>query len=151
MPTELDDDLGDQIREAGEEFGTVTGRSRRVGWMDTAVAHYSAALNGVDSIALTKLDVLNDLPVLKICTGYFSKGQLVRHPMSNISHFKHCEPVYEEMPGWKTSLEGAQHWNDLPIECRNYIERVAELIGAPVDIVSVGASRLQTIIRKTPY
>ncbi|HEV3232168.1 MAG TPA: adenylosuccinate synthase [Candidatus Dormibacteraeota bacterium] len=151
MPTELDDDLGDRLREQGEEFGTVTGRSRRVGWFDAAVARYSAALNGVDSVALTKLDVLDAEPVLKVCTGYFLKGQYQHYPMSNISHLKHAEPVYEELPGWRTSIASARAWEDLPANCRRYVDRLAELIEAPVDVVSVGADRNQTIIRKAPY
>jgi adenylosuccinate synthase len=151
MPTELDDDLGDRLRETGEEFGTVTGRSRRVGWFDAAVARYSAALNGVDSVALTKLDVLDDEPVIRICTGYFHRGEYLRYPMSNISHLKHAEPVYEELPGWQTKIAGARTWEDLPEACRGYVDRLAALIGAPVDVVSVGAARDQTIIRRAPY
>jgi adenylosuccinate synthase len=151
MPTELDDDLGDRLREQGDEFGTVTGRSRRVGWFDAAVARYSAALNGVDSVALTKLDVLDTEPVIKVCTGYFHRGQYMRYPMSNISHLKHCEPIYEEMPGWQTPIVDCRTWEELPQPCRDYVDCLAELLGAPVDMVSVGASRNQTIIRKTPY
>jgi adenylosuccinate synthase len=151
MPTELDDELGDRLREQGEEFGTVTGRARRVGWFDAAVARYSADINGVDSVALTKLDVLDNEPVVKICTGYFLKGEFQRHPMSNISHLKHAEPVYEEMPGWQQPIGGATTWEELPEACRLYIQRIEEIIGAPCDIISVGASRNQTIIRSTPY
>jgi adenylosuccinate synthase len=151
MPTELLDGLGEVIREVGAEFGTTTGRARRVGWFDAAVARYSSAINGIDSVALTKLDVLSDLPVIKICTGYFFRGELFRHPMSNISHLKHCEPVYEEMPGWQTSIAGAKRWEDLPESCRRYVERLGELIGAPIDIISVGPSRDDTVMVRPPY
>jgi adenylosuccinate synthase len=151
MPTELLGDEGDALRELGAEFGTTTGRARRVGWFDGVVASYSARLNGVDSVALTKLDVLSDYDTLKVCTGYFHKGEYHQHPMSNISHLKHAEPVYEELPGWKTSIAEAKTWDDLPPNCQRYVERLSELIGAPCDIISVGASREQTIFRRLPY
>jgi adenylosuccinate synthase len=151
MPTELTDEVGEDLRKIGAEFGTTTGRARRVGWFDAAVASYSSALNGVDSIALTKLDVLSDLEVIKVATGYFFRGELYQHPMSNISHLKHCEPVYEELPGWCTSIAEARSWEDLPPNCQRYVERLGELIGAPVDIISVGASRDQTVIRRSPF
>ncbi|HEY9287491.1 MAG TPA: adenylosuccinate synthase [Candidatus Dormibacteraeota bacterium] len=145
MPTELDNELGKQIREVGREYGTTTGRARRVGWYDAVVARYSVALNGIGSIALTKLDVLDELDPVRICTGYISKGELHEYPMSNISHLKHCEPVYESLPGWRSSIAGIRRAEDLPKAARRYIDRLSELSGAPVDIVSVGASRDQTI------
>jgi adenylosuccinate synthase len=151
MPTELLGVEGDRLRELGAEFGTTTGRARRVGWFDGVVANYSALINGVDSVALTKLDILSDYETMKICTGYFHKGELHRHPMSNISHLKHSEPVYEEMPGWGTSIADVKQWEDLPEACQSYVERLAEVIGAPCDIISVGASRDQTIFRRLPY
>ncbi len=145
MPTELTGALGDQIREAGREYGTTTGRPRRIGWFDAPVARYAVALNGIGSIALTKLDVLDGIDRIPICTGYWSKGELHTHPLSNISHLKHCEPVYEELPGWHTSTRGARGPADLPAAARRYVERLAELCGAPVDILSVGPARDQTI------
>jgi adenylosuccinate synthase len=151
LPTELLGDEGDVLRELGAEFGTTTGRARRVGWFDAVVASYSAKLNGVDSVALTKLDVLSEYETVKVCTGYFHKGEYHQHPMSNISHLKHAEPVYEELPGWQTSIADAKTWEDLPPNCRRYVERLSELIGAPCDIISVGASREQTILRRLPY
>jgi adenylosuccinate synthase len=151
MPTELPDEEGDRLRELGVEYGTTTGRARRVGWFDGVVARYAAKLNGIDSVALTKLDVLSDFETIKVCTGYFHRGQYLTYPVSNISHLKHCEPVYEELPGWRSSIAGARRWEDLPPACHSYIERISELIGAPVDIISVGASREQTVIRKLPY
>ena len=151
MPTELEGDDGERLREAGAEYGTTTGRARRVGWFDGAVARYSAAINGVDSVALTKLDVLSEQETIKVCTGYFFRGEYHAHPMSNISHLKHCEPVYEEMPGWRTSIAGARAWDELPAECRAYVERLEALIGARADIISVGASRDETVIRRPVF
>jgi adenylosuccinate synthase len=145
MPTELNDALGEQIREIGVEYGTTTGRARRVGWFDAAVARYSVALNGIGSIALTKLDVLGEFDPIRICTGYLNKGELQSFPMSNISHLKHAEPVYETLPGWRSSIADVRHPDDLPKAARRYIDRLSELSGAPIDIVSVGPSRDQTI------
>ncbi len=145
MPTELDDALGTQIREIGKEYGTTTGRARRVGWFDAVVGRYSVALNGIGSIALTKLDVLDEFDPIRICTGYISKGDLHEYPMSNISHLKHCEPVYETLPGWRSSIAGIRRPEDLPKATRRYIDRLSELCGAPIDIVSVGPARDQTI------
>ena len=151
MPTELDGPEGEVLREQGAEFGTTTGRARRVGWFDGAVARYAARLNGIDSVALTKLDVLSDYETIKVANGYFHRGQYLSYPVSNISHLKHCEPVYEELPGWNCSIAGAKRWEDLPPNCQAYIERIAEIIGAPVDIISIGPSREQTVFRKLPY
>jgi adenylosuccinate synthase len=145
MPTELTDALGERIRKIGLEYGTTTGRPRRVGWFDAVVARYSVALNGIRSIALTKLDVLDQIDPIRICTGYISKGELQVFPMSNISHLKHCEPVYETLPGWQSSIADIRRPADLPKPARRYIDRLSELCGAPIDIVSVGASRDQTI------
>jgi adenylosuccinate synthase len=151
MPTELLGVEGDRLRELGVEFGTTTGRARRVGWFDGAVARYAARLNGIDSVALTKLDVLSEYDTIKVATGYFHRGQYLAYPVSNISHLKHCEPVYEELPGWNCSIADARLWEDLPPNCQAYIQRISEIIEAPVDIISIGASREQTILRKLPY
>ena len=145
LPTELLDTLGERMREIGVEYGTTTGRARRVGWFDAAVARYSVALNGIGSIALTKLDVLDDFDPVRICTAYRSKGALLSYPMSNISHLKHCEPVYEDLPGWKTPTRGVRRPADLPENARRYIDRLGEICGAPIEIVSVGPARDQTI------
>jgi len=150
LPTELHDSLGDQIREVGQEYGTTTGRARRVGWFDAAVGRYAVATNGIDSIVVTKVDVLDALPSLKICTGYLSKGELWDHPMANISHLKHCEPVYEELPGWQTSTRDCRRFEDLPSACRAYVERIGELCGSAVDVVSVGPDREHTLVRNLP-
>ena len=148
FPTELTDELGEYIREHGSEFGTTTGRARRVGWFDGAVARYAVNTNGIDSLVLTKLDVLDELDTVRICTDYVSKGEVWDHPMANISHMKHCEPRYIEMPGWQTSTRGCRRWDELPPAARDYVERLAEVSGAPIDVISVGPDREQTIVRR---
>jgi adenylosuccinate synthase len=145
FPTELEGPLGEYLRERGNEYGTTTGRARRVGWFDACVARYAVGVNGIDSIALTKVDVLDELEVIRICTGYLSKGEPQDHPMANISHLKHLEPQYEELPGWGQSTRDARQLTDLPEAARRYVNRIAELAGARVDWVSVGAGRDQTI------
>jgi adenylosuccinate synthase len=148
FPTELTDTLGERIREVGAEFGTTTGRARRVGWFDAAVARYAVDTNGIDSIVLTKVDVLDDVPTLRICTGYMWRGEFWDHPMANISHLKHCDPVYEEMSGWMAPTRECRAYDELPAACRAYIERLAELSGAEVDVVSVGPDREHTLVRR---
>jgi adenylosuccinate synthase len=147
FPSELLDEVGDQIRERGHEFGTVTGRPRRIGWFDSAVARYSARVNGVGCAALMRLDILDDQPLLKICTGYDFRGKRFDHPVANISHYKHSKPVYEEMPGWQAEIGGAREWNELPQECRDYVERIGELIGVPIDLIGTGPRREQFVTR----
>ena len=147
FPSELLDEVGDQIRERGHEFGTVTGRPRRIGWFDSAVARYSVRLNGVGCAALMRLDILDDQPLLKICTGYNFRGKRFDHPLANISHYKHCEPVYEDMPGWQHEIGAAKCWDDLPQACRDYVDRIGELIGAPVELVGTGPRRDQFVTR----
>jgi adenylosuccinate synthase len=147
FPSELTDDVGDQIRERGHEFGTVTGRPRRIGWFDAAVARYAVRVNGVGCAALMRLDILDDQPQLKICTGYNFRGKRYDHPIANISHYKHCEPVFEEMPGWQTEIGSARCWDDLPQHCRDYVERIGELIGTPVELIGTGPRRDQFVTR----
>ena len=147
LPSELLNEVGDRIRERGHEFGTVTGRPRRIGWFDSAVARYSARLNGIGCAALMRLDILDDQPLLKICTGYDFRGKRYDHPIANISHYKHCKPVYEEMAGWGTDIGGARDWDDLPKACRAYIERIGELIGVPIELVGTGPRRDQFVTR----
>jgi adenylosuccinate synthase len=151
FPTELSNGLGDLIRERGHEYGTVTGRARRVGWFDGAVARYACRVNGVGSVALMKLDVLDQVDELKICTGYSFRGEVHLHPMANISHLKHCQPIYEVMPGWGTDLGQARRWEDLPPECRDYVDRLGEVCGTPIDLIGVGPRRDQFIMRRKPY
>lgn len=147
FPSELLNEVGDQIRERGHEFGTVTGRPRRIGWFDSAVARYATRLNGIGCAALMRLDILDDQPLLKICTGYEFRGKHYDHPLANISHYKHCTPVYEEMPGWQKEIGSAGSWDDLPKQCQDYIERVGELIGAKIELVGTGPRRDQFVTR----
>lgn len=151
FPTELHDDLGEYLRERGAEYGTTTGRPRRVGWFDGPVASYAVGVNGIDSIALTKLDVLDELEVVQICTGYLSKGVAHDHPMANISHLKHLQPVYEELAGWGCSTRQARSFAELPEPAQRYVARIEEVAGAAVDVISVGPERDQTIWRRQSW
>jgi adenylosuccinate synthase len=150
FPTELTDTLGETMREIGNEYGTTTGRARRVGWFDAAVGRYAVNTNGIDSIVLTKVDVLDTLDTIKVATGYLSKGEAWDHPMANISHLKHLDPLYEELPGWQTPTRDCRRFEDLPAACRAYVERIGELCGAKVDVVSVGPDREHTLVRRLP-
>src|SRR6266567_2199882 len=147
FPSELLDEVADQIRERGHEFGTVTGRPRRIGWFDAAVARYSTRVNGVGVAALMRLDILDDQPLLRICTGYEFRGTRYDHPIANISHYKHCSPIYDELPGWQAEIGAARCWEDLPQRCREYVDRVGELIGAPVQLIGTGPRRDQFVTR----
>jgi adenylosuccinate synthase len=151
FPTELEDALGERIRERGHEFGTVTGRARRVGWFDGAVVRYAASVNGATSMALTKLDVLDDLPEMRVCVGYDFRGELHDHPMANISHLKHCQPRYETLPGWQEPIGACRAWEELPAACRGYVERLEELSGVPIDLIGVGPRREQFVSRGRAY
>ena len=148
FPTEIDGNLGERIRERGGEYGTVTGRARRVGWFDGAVARYAARVNGAGSIALMKIDVLSEVERLRICTGYRFRDQVWDHPMANISWLKHCEPVFEEMPGWQADLADCRQSEDLPRETRDYVERIEEICKAPVVLIGVGPQRRQLVSRR---
>ena len=151
FPTELEDATGDAIRERGAEFGTVTGRARRVGWFDACVARYAVKVNGAGSVALLKLDILDEMESIKVGTEYEFRGERHRHPMANISHLKHCEPIYEELDGWCEPIGEARTWNDLPRKCRDYVELIEEEIGAPIDLIGVGPRRDQFVRRKETW
>jgi adenylosuccinate synthase len=148
FPTELEDATGDAIRERGAEFGTVTGRARRVGWFDACVARYAVGVNGVGSAALLKLDILDELEELRVCVEYEFRGEIHRHPMANISHLKHCQPHYVDLPGWCQPIGDARRWEDLPPACRDYVELIEEQIGAPIDLIGVGPRRDQFVRRR---
>ena len=149
FPTELDDGpdgLGERIRRIGREFGTVTGRPRRVGWFDAMAVRYTAALSGADEITVMLLDVLSGLPELKLCTAYDLDGERLTHFPSDAYLLERCKPVYETIPGWKEDITGVRKLADLPAAARRYIDRVSELVGLPVSVVSVGPDREQTIM-----
>ena len=151
FPTELQDEIGQRLGERGREFGTVTGRQRRCGWFDAALVRQTCLVSGVDGIALTKLDVLDGLETLKICTGYRLDGQEIDHLPTAAAQQARVDPIYEEMPGWSQSTEGARSWVDLPAEAVKYIKRVEELIGCPVALLSTSPERDDTILVTDPF
>jgi adenylosuccinate synthase len=145
MPTELFNGEGDALREAGDEYAAATNRARRCGWFDAVVGRYVARQNGFDSIAITKLDVLDTLPVIKICTAYKRDGCELTTPPPSLGELAACEPVYEEWPGWQTPTAGITAWCDLPERARRYLRRIEELLDAPLSLVSTGPRRGQTV------
>lgn len=145
FPTELSDALGGALREKGQEFGATTGRPRRCGWFDLVSARFAVQLNGVDALAITKLDVLDDLPELSICTAYrWGAVRTDRFP-TDLSALETCEPVYETMPGWRTSTAGVRRYEDFPPNAKRYLDRLSQALGAPIQMVSVGAGRDEMI------
>jgi adenylosuccinate synthase len=151
FPTELHDDDGQRLGERGHEFGTTTGRKRRCGWFDACLVRQTCATSGVNGIALTKLDVLDGFETLKICTGYELDGQTLDHLPIAADQQARCTPVYEEMPGWSQSTEGARSWADLPAEAIKYVRRVEELIECPVALLSTSPERDDTILVTDPF
>ena len=146
FPTELDGAEGDRLRELGNEFGATTGRKRRCGWFDAPVVRRAAIVNGLTHLAMTKVDVLDTFDTIKICTGYMIDGRLHRTIPNQLSLVERAEPVYEEMPGWKRSTCKCKTWEDLPVELRNYLNRLSELVEVPMGWISVGPGRGQTIV-----
>ena len=146
FPTELLDETGDRIREIAHEYGATTGRPRRTGWLDACVVRYAARLNGLDCIALTRLDILDSFPEIRLCVGYRHKGALLDGFPASLKVLGEVEPVYETMPGWLSKTSDIRDYAALPANCRRYVERIAELCGARVGIVSVGPDRSQTIV-----
>lgn len=145
FPTELDDEVGQHIREEGNEYGTTTGRPRRCGWFDSVAVRYTSRLSGIDGIALMMLDVLSKLPEIKICVAYELDGKTIKHFPSHADDLRCVKPVYESVPGWQQDITGVRHFDDLPENARAYVGRVSELVGSPVEVVSVGPDRRQTI------
>lgn len=144
-PTELKDEVGDKIRADGKEYGTTTGRPRRVGWFDAVAARYAAEINGISSIALTKLDVLDGLERIKICTGYKLHDTQLDTLPSSVALLNQVEPIYEEYPGWMSSTSDARSIEDLPEAAQRYVRRLSQVIGARLGMISVGPSREQVI------
>jgi adenylosuccinate synthase len=142
----LNDALGEHLRARGGEYGASTGRPRRTGWFDAVVARYAVMVNGLDALALTKLDVLDDLDEIKICAGYRINGREIDQVPYDAGQMSEAEPVYETMPGWKEKTVGVSRFQDLPEKAREYIARLAELSGAPFAFISTGAERNETII-----
>ncbi len=151
FPTELDDGpdgIGERIRRTGREYGTVTGRPRRCGWFDAVATRYSAALNDADELAVMLLDVLSGLPEVRIAIAYELDGRRVDHFPTDAFVLERCRPVYETLPGWRLDISAARRLADLPAAARRYVERLGELLGRPVTIISVGPDREQTILAK---
>ncbi|MEW6623463.1 MAG: adenylosuccinate synthase [Bacillota bacterium] len=146
FPTELKNADGENIRNAGQEYGTTTGRPRRCGWLDVVILRYAARINGLSQLVITKLDVLDKLETLKICTGYRYKGELLKEFPPNIKHLADCEPVYEIMPGWMSDTSEIKEYKNLPPNAKRYLERIEELVKVKIGIVSLGPGREQTII-----
>jgi adenylosuccinate synthase len=151
FPTELKDEVGQRLGERGHEFGTVTGRARRCGWFDAALVRQSVALNGISGIALTKLDVLDGLEKLKICTGYRLGGETIGYFPAGLKAQASLEPVYEELDGWRETTAGARRTRDLPANAIKYVQRIEELIGAPVALLSTSPERDDTILMRDPF
>jgi adenylosuccinate synthase len=153
FPSELPTDagIGKHLASVGHEFGTVTGRARRCGWFDAALLRRSVQINGVSGMCLTKLDVLDGLESLKLCTGYKLNGQVVDIFPVGAEEAAACEPIYEEMPGWTQPTVGAKTMDALPAAARAYVKRIEELVGVPVDMVSTGPDREETIVLRHPF
>ncbi|HEX6976212.1 MAG TPA: adenylosuccinate synthase [Vicinamibacterales bacterium] len=148
LPTELFGEMGNRLRESGQEFGAVTGRPRRCGWYDAVAVRYAVRVNGLDALALTKLDVLDGLPELQVCTSYKCRGASLSEMPGDLAQFSACEPVYETLPGWTAPTKGVREYKDLPREAQKYVARLEEVTGVPAAIISTGSAREDTIIRR---
>ncbi|HEY3119029.1 MAG TPA: adenylosuccinate synthase [Vicinamibacteria bacterium] len=148
LPSEMEPALGEQIRNRGAEFGASTGRPRRCGWFDAVVLRHSARINGFDTLALTKLDVLDELPEIHICTDYRFEGGKLDHFPADLEVLERCQPVYETLPGWQAATRGVREFSSLPPAARRYVDRLSETIGVGIGIVSTGSDRNETIVRR---
>ena len=151
FPTELFDEDGDHLGSKGHEFGATTGRKRRCGWLDTVALRRSLEINSVTGLCITKLDVLDGLDSVKICVAYELDGRQVETPPAGADRFEECRPVYIEMPGWQESTVGIKEYEQLPEKARNYLKKVEQLCAAPIDIISTGPDREETIIQRHPF
>jgi adenylosuccinate synthase len=144
FPTELHDEIGSNIREVGNEYGTTTGRPRRVGWFDSVVVRHARRVSGITDLSLNSIDVLTGIEKLKICTAYKYRGEVIEEFPASLKVLAECEPVYEELPGWTEDITGVKSLDELPVNARHYIERVSQLTGIPLTVFSVGPDRNQT-------
>lgn len=151
FPSELFDDIGNQIQQKGAEFGATTGRKRRCGWLDMVVLNNAVRLNGLTSLAITKLDVLGGLDTLSICTGYAYKDKILKEFPANLKMLSECRPVYETLPGWSEDISNIRCREELPKNTRNYLSRIEELTQTPIGIISVGPGRDETIVVRHPF
>lgn len=149
--TEIKDEIGEQIRKVGKEYGTTTGRPRRVGWFDSVVVRHARRVSGITDLSLNCLDVLTGIPTLKICTAYRYNGEIIYEFPASLSELDKCEPIYEEMPGWTEDISNVKSLHDLPENARHYLERVSQLTEIPLSIFSVGPDREQTNIVRSVY
>ena len=151
FPTELDNEIGNQIREVGREYGTTTGRPRRVGWFDSVVVRHARRVSGITDLSLNSIDVLTGLETVKICAAYRYKGEIVEEFPASLKVLAECEPVYEEFPGWNEDITGCKSLDELPENARHYLERISQLTGIPLSIFSVGPDRSQTNVVRSPW
>lgn len=151
FPSELFDDIGDKIQKKGAEFGATTGRRRRCGWLDTIILKNAVRLNGLTGLAITKLDVLDGLDSIKICTGYEYQGEILDEFPASLKVLGNCRPVYESLQGWPENITGIRQYEDLPANVKKYLNRIEALTETPVSIISVGPDREQTIVLRNPF
>jgi adenylosuccinate synthase len=151
FPTELTDDVGERLRKRGNEYGSVTGRPRRCGWFDAAALKRAAQINGLSGLCVTKLDVLDGLETLRICTGYRINGETVDMLPYGAENIEACEPMFEDHPGWNQTTVGVKRWDDLPKAAQVYLRRMEALVGAPIALVSTGPDREETIVLQRPF
>jgi adenylosuccinate synthase len=151
FPTEIHGKTCEKIRQSGSEFGSTTGRPRRCGWLDIVALRHSIWINGIDSLAITRLDVLDGLEELKVCTAYRYNGQTVTDTFPHLNVLRHCEPVYETLPGWETKTEGIQRYEDLPPRAKGYLSMISETLRVPFAVISTGESRDSTIVLQSLF
>ncbi|WP_203364003.1 adenylosuccinate synthase [Bacillus sp. REN10] len=151
FPTELHDEIGHQIREVGREYGTTTGRPRRVGWFDSVVVRHARRVSGLTDLSLNSIDVLTGIETLKICVAYRYKDAVIEEYPANLNILAECTPIYEELPGWTEDITGCKTLNDLPVNARHYVERVSQLTGIPLSTFSVGPDRNQTNVVRSVW
>lgn len=151
FPTECTDEVGKHLQECGVEFGSTTGRPRRCGWLDMVVLREAVRLNGLTGLAITKLDVLSTLDPVRLCVGYELDGDKLLTMPATLPELNRCRPVFMDFPGWKEDLRGFRHFEDLPAPARNYLQKVEELAGVPIQIISVGPDREETIMLQDPF
>jgi len=151
FPTELDNEIGEFLREEGHEYGTVTGRARRCGWLDAMVVRYAGRVSGMDYLAITRLDILDKLEKIRMCVGYTANGKPVKGMPASLKELAAVEPIYEDFDGWQTATSEVRKYEDLPEQAKVYLERFAEVVGVPIGIVSVGPGREQTMVITSPF
>jgi adenylosuccinate synthase len=151
FPTELEDAAGEHLGKRGAEFGATTGRKRRCGWLDIVALRRATLLNSFTGLCITKLDVLDGLETLKICVAYEYEGQKINYPLLDADKYEKCKPIYIEMSGWQDSTSGMQNYAELPKNAKIYLDKIEELLGVPIDIVSTGPDRKETIIKQHPF